>query len=262
MGCGSLLKLVESKGSLVLQNHLQRSAQVVEEHRDSCMSGFDTTSDRDQVDARELFGERHAEYDRFIRLVRYRQGLRAFFVRSSVLAPGLRVLDAGCGTGAVTFALREALVRRQLAPGPHHAFDLTPAMLDDFRRALAAAGVVGVETRQADVLQLTALPDSWRNYDLIVSASMLEYVPRRRFAQALEGLRERLRINGQLVLFITRRNWLTRPLIGRWWRSGLYTRNELQDAFDESGFEELTFAGFPLSVFHLGLWGHAVIARR
>ena len=37
-------------------------------------------------------------------------------------------------------------------------------------------------TTQASVLQLNELPADWANYDLIVTASMLEYVPRERLA--------------------------------------------------------------------------------
>lgn len=38
--------------------------------------------------------------------------------------------------------------------------------------------IEGVETAQANVLELDPLPDAWTQYDLIVSASMLEYVPK------------------------------------------------------------------------------------
>ena len=129
-------------------------------------------------DAKRLFTERHATYDRFIRLVRYSQGIRTFFLRSPLLQSDLRILDAGCGTGVVTLALHEALAARGLARGPLHAFDLTPAMLEHFQRTLESRGIELVETRQANVLELDGLPDTWTQYHLIVTASMLEYVPR------------------------------------------------------------------------------------
>jgi SAM-dependent methyltransferase len=214
------------------------------------------------ADPGALFAEKHATYARFIRLMRYPQGLRAFFRRSPLLRSGQKVLDAGCGTGAVTLAFHGALVRRGLAPGVLHAFDLTPAMLEHFRALLHARAIEGVETVQADVLALDALPAGWTHYDLVLSASMLEYVPRGRFVDALRGLRARLRDDGRFVLFITRRNWLTRPLIGRWWRSNLYTAAELRDAFRAAGFSRVVFAHFPPEAAYLAVWGHVIEAVR
>ena len=213
-------------------------------------------------DASRLFTERHDSYARFIRFVRYPQGLQAFFLHSPLLCSGLRVLDAGCGTGVVSLALRDALVQRGLAPGPQHAFDLTPAMLERFRQALRLRAIEGIETAQANVLGLDSLPDGWTQYDLIVSASMLEYVPRDHLVDALRGLRGRLRGDGHFLLFITRRNWLTRPLIGRWWQSSLYGAQELRDALENAGFSRCDFRSFPRGARHLALWGYVIEAAK
>ena len=207
-----------------------------------------------------LFSRRADSYARFIRLVLYPQGIRSYFLHAPFLRSGLRVLDAGCGTGAITFALREALIRRGLAPGTTHAFDLTPAMLDRFHDGLRAREITGVDTARADVLELDALPRSWKGYDLVVSASMLEYVPRERLAAAIGGLRNLLAPGGRFVLFITRRNLLTRPLIARWWQGNLYDEHELSAAFRLVGFERFCFGAFPLTAAHLSLWGHIVEA--
>jgi len=172
------------------------------------------------------------------------------------------VLDAGCGTGAVTVALYEALVRRGLAPGTIDAFDLTPAMLHHSREKAAQRGIERLVTMQANVLQLDELPTGWADYDLIVTASMLEYVPRERLAEALAGLRRKLGNNGRLVLFITKRNWLTRPLVGWWWRSNLYDRQELSTPSDKLEFRRVEFRAFPAAVSHLATWGHIVEAPK
>jgi ubiquinone/menaquinone biosynthesis C-methylase UbiE len=179
-----------------------------------------------------------------------------------VLRSGLRALDAGCGTGIVTLALREALLDRGFTPGIMHAFDLTPAMLDRFRATLESRGIQGIDLARADVLDLRQLPQGWNLYDLVVTASMFEYLPPARVSAALAGLRSLLRDRGRLVLFITRRNWLMQPLIGRWWHANLYREGELTRAFRDAGFASIRFGRFPLRFRYLGIWGHIVEAER
>ncbi len=213
-------------------------------------------------DARQLFTDRLDVYARFIRAVRYPQGLRAFWCASPLLHPGLRILEAGCGTGALTFAAWDAAEQRGIRFDTFDTFDLTPAMLDRLRASLGRRRVAGIRLAEANVLDLDALPADWRDYDLVVSASMLEYVPRERFADALRGLRERLKDGGRFVLFVTRRNPLTRVLIGRWWQSNLYTVPELTEAFMAAGFSRVRFPGFPFAARYLSAWGHVVEADR
>jgi SAM-dependent methyltransferase len=208
--------------------------------------------------ARRLFSEKHATYARFIAVVGYPQGLRAFFRRSSLLRSDIRVLDAGCGTGAATFAVHDALVQRGIRPSCLHAFDLTPAMLVHFGKTLQTRKITVVEARHANVLDMDTLPADWTSYDLIVTASMLEYVPRERLSDALAALRSRLADNGRLVVFITKRNWLTRLMIGRWWKSHVYSKDELLDEFERAGFSHAAFTPFPLSVRYLAVWGSVI----
>lgn len=215
-----------------------------------------------QRDPVQLFSDRSESYVRFVRFVRYPDGIRAYFLHSPLLRSGLRVLDAGCGTGIVTLALRDALLRRGLSPGPMHAFDVTPTMLERFADTLRRREIEGIELECADVLRMNALPTSWSGYDLVVSASMLEYLPRTSVSTALGGLHSLLNEDGSLLLFITRRNWLTRPLIGRWWNSNLYGAEELEWAFREAGFGRVAFRQFPARFRYLALWGYIVEARR
>jgi len=223
-------------------------------------AAIDTT--QPPCDAVRMYSDRSDSYLRFVRAVLYPEGLRAFFHDAAVLRSGLRVLDAGCGTGIVSLALRQALLDRGFAPGPMHGFDLTPAMLDRFRATLAARGIEGIELAQADVLDLRQLPAAWNGYDLVVTASMFEYLPPAQVSAALAGLRSRLRDGGRLLLFITRRNRLTQPLIGRWWQANLYGVDELTRAFQEAGFAAIHFRAFPVRFRYLALWGHIVEAER
>ena len=143
------------------------------------------------ADVVRFFTAQHDVDDRFIQLVRYEHGLCAFLEQSALLRSGLRVLDAGCGTGALTLALDEALRRRGFAANCLDAFDLTPAMLRRFQDKCESRGVQ-IRTTQANVLELDRMGPDWADYDLIVSASMLEYVPRQRLVAALAALRNRL----------------------------------------------------------------------
>ena len=89
-----------------------------------------------------------------------------------------------------------------------------------------------------------------------MTASMLEYLSPNRLADALAGLGKRLHDSGHLVIFITKRNWLTRPLIGRWWQSNVYSKGELTDALRHAGFSRTAFLPFPLAARYLAAWGY------
>lgn len=209
----------------------------------------------------QLYTSKSRSYLRFVNALAYPQGIHAYWLRSKHLKSGLSVLDAGCGTGIASLALRKAMIRRGLWPHKINCFDVTPKMLTAFREILRKEAIEGVEIVQADVLQLNTLPDDWRDFDLIISASMMEYLPREHFIGALSELRSRLSETGRIVLFITRKNWLMKLLIGRWWRAHYYQRSELEGYFYHAGFSNVTFSSFPFPYKHLSVWGHIIEAE-
>ena len=141
------------------------------------------------------------------------------------------------------------------------AFDLTPAMLARFREEMKQRAINEIDLCQANALALDQLPSTWTGYDVIISASMLEYIPREKFAEALAGLRARISPQGRFILFITRRNWLTELLVERPWGGNRYSHLELAAAFSAAGFREITFQRFPLNYYWLNLWGYIVEGR-
>jgi SAM-dependent methyltransferase len=211
--------------------------------------------------AGELYTRRAGEYVAFVSAFRHQDGIAAVLARAGLLHGGMRVLDAGCGTGFATFALLDACRRRGLVPPHVDAFDLTPAMLARFAAALQARSIRRVTLRQADVLKLDELPADWTGYTFVISVSMLEYVPPARLSDALRALRERLAPDGRLLCMITRKNVLTRWLIERWWQAHRYTRAEVADAFARAGFRDFQFTRYPASCFWLNFSNHVVIAR-
>ncbi len=193
----------------------------------------------------ELYTERASFYERFfINFLGWGRELEAFFRKSSYLATNCKVLDAGCGTGIVTKILYKLALEKGYEQVRFHAFDLTESMLDIFKEWIMAQGAENIELKQADVLELYMLPQHWKEYDLVVSSTMLEYIPKNKVGDALVNLRKLLRIDGTLLVFITKRSFITKWLAGRWWKTNTYTKSEIEKLFHEAGFEKVAFKHF------------------
>jgi ubiquinone/menaquinone biosynthesis C-methylase UbiE len=210
----------------------------------------------------ELYTKRIDRYSAFIKLFRAHRGLHILLQQAVPLQPGLKALDAGCGVGPGTFALLEALRRRKLAYERIDGFDLTPAMLSRLRQELDGRGVGGVRLRQADVLALDSLPDSWSGYDLILCASMLECLPKQELPRALAGLRARLAPDGHIVAMITRKSLETKVFVEWAWRAESYTRDEIERAFDAAQFRRTRFVRLPARYVWLNRASYVVVAER
>jgi SAM-dependent methyltransferase len=205
----------------------------------------------------QLFYQHRAkQYQQFfVEWLGWENVLGAFFAENNILSPGTNVLDAGCGTGSVTKALYRLALRQGLEGIRFYAFDLTPAMLALFSEWIAKEGAQGIFLRQADVLQLsTHLPEDWRGFDWIVSSAMLEYIPEHHIDQALRNLKERLRPDGQILLFLTRRTWVTRWTGARWWGTNLFDANEVEEYLKHAGFSHIEFRPLP------SRWGSFMMA--
>jgi SAM-dependent methyltransferase len=209
-------------------------------------------------EVQELYTKGIDRYKSFIGFFRSAQAIQALLQSSDLLRPGLRVLDAGCGFGMVTFALLHALRQRHFDYRGIDAFDLTPAMVARFQQILKDRAITGVQLRQADVLDLDTLPSSWADYDLILSASMLEYLPKQELPTALNGLRARLAPNGHMLVVITRKVPETKALIEWGWQAERYTSEELRRAFRQAGFQDPVFRRFPRRYFWLNRANYVV----
>ncbi len=205
-----------------------------------------------QETAVRTYSDKAALYDfLFHHVLGIGTAVRSFVHHANLVSSGHKVLDAGCGSGLVTKALFQQAKRRAISNVTYHGFDVSPKMLARFETWTMKLGSDAISTQEANVLDLSALPHDWIEYDLIVSCAMLEQVSRDDFAEAINNLRARLKKDGRLFLFVTRRTMITKWIFDRLWLSNLYSAEEVLDGLAEAGLSSAQFHGFqgPLRPF-------------
>ncbi|HTO68585.1 MAG TPA: methyltransferase domain-containing protein [Myxococcota bacterium] len=127
-------------------------------------------------------------YDPFTRLLGARSAQRQLIAQAR-LAPGQRVLDLGCGTGALS------LVAKRAEPGIELvALDPDPKALARARRKAARAGAaLAFESGFGD-----ALPFSDASFDRAISSFVLHHLESAAKPAVLRELRRVLRAGGSL----------------------------------------------------------------
>lgn len=192
--------------------------------------------------------------------LKYDSGLKKFFAKNQdYLKPNFKILDAGCGSGIVTKILFDLAQRKKLPDITFHGFDLTLAMLNLFRQWLNKHQVQNISLKQVDVLLLeNQLSADWKNYDLIVSSAMLEYIPKEKMGIALTNLKGRLKDDGIFLFFITRNNLFNKIFINQWWKADMYKKNEIKKLLSDIGYKKIIFKKFPFPYSYLNLWGFII----
>jgi 2-polyprenyl-3-methyl-5-hydroxy-6-metoxy-1,4-benzoquinol methylase len=189
-----------------------------------------------------LYTKRASLYEQlFIHFLGWGRELETFFQRSNYIRPDMKMLDAGCGTGIITRVIYQLAREKSYEGINFHAFDLTRNMLGIFQQWITENGANSIEIEQADVLEIESLPPHWKDYDLIVSSTMLEYIPKDKVLRALTNLKQLVKSDGILLVFVTKRNIITRLLAGGWWKTNIYEVSEIQTFFRDAGFTEITF---------------------
>jgi cyclopropane fatty-acyl-phospholipid synthase-like methyltransferase len=201
-----------------------------------------------------LYDRRAWLYDIFIGLVGHRRAMQRYFLKSTLLRDGMRVLDAGSGSGAVFESISSAARTRNIQNFTIDGFDISSVMLMRLKKRLAKQ-TARYKLGRADVLQLDRdLDKSWSRYNVIVSSGMLEYVPREKLPVALANIKKRLMPQGTLVVFISKDTARNRLVIGKFWRANLYNKEELESVFATAGLRVR-------SVMPFARWGYVVQAN-
>lgn len=138
------------------------------------------------------------------------------------LAPGMRLLDVGCGPGTITTGLARAV-----APGETVGIEVVPDVLDQAREHAASEGVTNVRFEEASVY---ALPYDDASFDVAHAHQVLQHL-----TKPEDAAREVLRVLKPGGLFAVRDAdyatmvaWPRSPGLDRWLEvyHQVATRNE------------------------------------
>jgi len=141
-------------------------------------------------------------YDSIYHLMPYRQLLWDAF-QALDLQPGMRVLDAGCGTGNL-----ELFISEKTHPSVEiHGIDFSPEMLARARRKCSHLDFVSFS--QCDLNQPLPYPDA--SFDRIVSVNVLYALERR--DETMQELMRVLKPEGRIVLTSPTPEFSIKPLI-------------------------------------------------
>jgi cyclopropane fatty-acyl-phospholipid synthase-like methyltransferase len=208
----------------------------------------DEQSERLAVEkTRKFFSRRAAYYEfAFFKLSPFMPVVRSLLVDRKLLTSDMKVLDAGTGTGLMTRVLYPLAREAGLSNIVFHAFDLTQAMLDVFHRWIRAEGADdAISTRVQDVLHLETMPKTWSDYDLIVTSTMLEYVPPESLHKAVSALLGLLKPGGKMIWILSGRTLSMRFFVGWLWQCNLYSKSELEAVLAKAGAVNIEYLSLP-----------------
>lgn len=189
-----------------------------------------------------------------------------------LLQPGMRVLDAGCGTGAITAGIAE-----RVAPGGHvTGIDTGEALIAQAQQQFA--GVAGLQFEVADIHSYAPAA----KFDLITSARVLQWLPDP--LQTLRCMKALLRPGGIVSILDYNHDKISwdpapPPSMRRFydaflqWRTDAGFNNGIADRlvhlFREAGFSHITtqschetsLAGTPEFEATAGIWTKVAASR-
>jgi ubiquinone/menaquinone biosynthesis C-methylase UbiE len=131
------------------------------------------TETRPKIEAGSFYDRVASLYNLSFKFNGYARSLEQYLSAHPLpIAPGAKILDAGCGTGLLTMAL----LRVVDVPVQFTAIDLSGTLIATARRAVKeqAGRTQTIGFSQANIL---SLPFADNTFDAIVTSGVLEYVP-------------------------------------------------------------------------------------
>jgi SAM-dependent methyltransferase len=128
-------------------------------------------------------------YDPLIRLALREEAVKQRLVDQASIAPGMRVLDLGCGTGTLVLLIKRAQPTARVV-----GLDVDPRILEIARTKIAAAGA-DIELRRGTVEEADLAPGS---FDRVVTSLVLHHLTTAEKLVSLRAVRRALRPDGEL----------------------------------------------------------------
>lgn len=136
-------------------------------------------------------------------------------------APGERILDFGCGTGAALSTIAGA------ASCELYGVDISATMIAAARRRLG---------RKATLLhgKIDEMPAAWCGFDAVLALNVLYFADTE--GRMVDAVRRSLRPGGRLVAYVSDRQAMERWAFARAGFHRLFDRAELETALAQGGF--------------------------
>ena len=184
-----------------------------------------------------LYSSIARSYDTLLTLSGYRLAINHFLRRLPIdTRLAIKVLDAGCGTGMYSLAIMKHFPNARIA-----AFDLNEEMVHAFRSKLEKRKELGARVNLFIGNVAEPLPAINGEFDLIVTAGVLEYVDMR---QAVRNLSAHL-IAGGYFLNVSVKDNIFGKLVGSLYGLEPYKTDEKIKAFTSDGFSLVKVMQFP-----------------
>lgn len=184
-------------------------------------------------------------YDKLITWNGYKNALIHFIQRIPLSRKKLKVLDAGCGTGLVSFALAEKYPNIEII-----GFDYSPKMIKVAEKINKKRKFKNIKFYIGDLENINPLHDLKNNkqtlvansFDLIFIAGALEYTD---LSKGIGELTKFLKTGGIIYNIAVKNNWKGK-LLGYFMGFIPYAKTKMIESFQENGLkriEKIPFVG-------------------